>query len=892
MTDDCADKVVEASNGKMSREAALKVLAQMEQNRNNFFTENPGLTSRDFADKQLGEHVARKRAVFVENRNKLINFERKEFNLDVIRNAASADSKNSGKAMYESIKGLISQTGRNKRRIREGMTEEFKLGLNKIDSTLIDELESKAHSNDLMQEVTALQKYHYNPDTGLRERITPDKVLPATENKKARQIAEVWTKLEDDITDRLNAHGADITQREGYGAKQSWDAEKIASVGREKFLADLTSKMDFKESWGGNIPGDSKAFFNDLYDRLASGIHDFDIGAGDSAVPQMFTGSGNIAKKMSLERQIILRPEAMNEMSLKYGAGGIENSMSKKIATASRDLALLKQFGTNPEAHIFGQHGLIPTLLEETKKLGEGGAHPLKDAEKGGLKHLFDEVTGQANATINTPRGQIIRRVSDTVLQLNVLDRLGSVLFSSISDLPNKNMVLRNLGVDPMTRYITLFNDTFGNYGNKERQAMAKALALGMEDLSGSLYRAYDGAAGYVGAPSVYGKRGKLSTTVKEFQAGYKDGGIVGGVKESFTGVGDLFMKMTLLDDFTKNNKQGTTVTISNFLGSFADDVFSNLEDGLKYFLNKNGLAEDWDMIRSKVETTTDGNRFVTPNSLRELTLEDLYKFRPDLEALGEKHGKEYLKELPERLLGALVDRRETATLTPGTDVDSSFRMGTKRGTILGEFLMHIEQFKKFPVSQITEIYGKELAGRGKDFFLANAPRLFTQMTVAGMVGLSLQAISQGKTPPALIDEEGNLNFKTVFAAIVKGGGAGILGDMIFKDPDYQAAVFGDLLGPTFGTAERAIEIALRSPARLMDGEGNKVLADMTKFVKSNLPFGNLFYTKSALEFLFFNDLLEMIQPGYKSKVEKQNRDKSQQWLIPDAPRSLGEVFQ
>jgi len=66
-----------------------------------------------------------------------------------------------------------------------------------------------------------------------------------------------------------------------------------------------------------------------------------------------------------------------------------------------------------------------------------------------------------------------------------------------------------------------------------------------------------------------------------------------------------------------------------------------------------------------------------------------------------------------------------------------------------------------------------------------------------------------------------------------------------------------------------------------LGGDGN-VLSDWLKLFKSNLPYGNLFYVKPALDYLLWYQLQETINPGYLRRMERRiERENDQTFYIP-----------
>ena len=85
------------------------------------------------------------------------------------------------------------------------------------------------------------------------------------------------------------------------------------------------------------------------------------------------------------------------------------------------------------------------------------------------------------------------------------------------------------------------------------------------------------------------------------------------------------------------------------------------------------------------------------------------------------------------------------------------------------------------------------------------------------------------------------------------------------------------MAGPAIGTLSDAAALAHKTATLKADS------GDYFKFIKSITPGANLFYTEAAFNYLLFNGLMEMSDPGYVRKQERKllkNYDQ-EYWLPP-----------
>lgn len=212
---------------------------------------------------------------------------------------------------------------------------------------------------------------------------------------------------------------------------------------------------------------------------------------------------------------------------------------------------------------------------------------------------------------------------------------------------------------------------------------------------------------------------------------------------------------------------------------------------------------------------------------------------------------------------------------------------GQARGTLAGEALRIVWQFKGYPLAFSRRIIGRTLFGGPRyatkaETLLRNgahAGELLAMLTVAGAVSMWAKDLAKGRTPKALFADDGGLNFATIGAAMAQGGALGIYGDFLFGEANrYGKGFIESLLGPGVGAASELGGIvvgAIRDSGRLTLGQvaeetsAGKVLS----FTLANTPFANLFYARPALDWLFLNSLREAASPGYFRREDRRLRE-------------------
>src|SRR3546814_6023699 len=91
----------------------------------------------------------------------------------------------------------------------------------------------------------------------------------------------------------------------------------------------------------------------------------------------------------------------------------------------------------------------------------------------------------------------------------------------------------------------------------------------------------------------------------------------------------------------------------------------------------------------------------------------------------------------------------------------------------------------------------------------------------------------------------------------------------------FGGGLLQTLAGPTLGAVDDLHDLYNRVKA------GDDSAAAGLRFVISNTPFANLFYTRQALDYLILWRLREAVNPGYLRRMEKRiEKENGQTFLV------------
>ena len=240
---------------------------------------------------------------------------------------------------------------------------------------------------------------------------------------------------------------------------------------------------------------------------------------------------------------------------------------------------------------------------------------------------------------------------------------------------------------------------------------------------------------------------------------------------------------------------------------------------------------------------------------------------------------------IKESLFTLLVSEVDNSVISPGARERAMVRRGYRPGTAAGEAIRTMGQFKSFGITAVSKVYGRHVYGYGaKDLreqlqrgVGANMALINTIVgtTVLGYFVMQLKELVKGR--------ELRPNSKeTLLAAMLQGGGAGIYGDFLFGEANrYGGGMLATVAGPGATTIFDFADNVAKTRDAVLGGDVD-ARSDWLRLIKSNLPFGNVFYTKPVLDYLIWYQLQETINPGYLRRMERRvERENDQTFFIP-----------
>ena len=685
-----------------------------------------------------------------------------------------------------------------------------------------------------------------------------------TGNQQAKDLALLNFKYQEKARRDLNDLGADIGKLDDFIARQTHNRIKLKKYSyiewRDdvmKWVSDDTfdwidegltngQRLDLVDEWLGGF-----------HDNVLTGLHD-DVNALEWGVVkdlEEFKGHANLAKKLSQSRKLHFKDaESWLAYNEKYGNGNVFETTLQGLEASARAYGLMSVWGTNPQAAFDNHLKQIASDLKKESVAGKGENANKTDkldkflAQQQKLRNQFDQVTGKANIA----RDPTLAAIGSVYRTITTLARLGGVLFSSVTDVPIKASVMRHNGTHVLQGNLDGLVSYVRGLGSEEQQRFISQFMVANE-----------------GMIAFYNS--KLT----------EKGSVRGWAARAHY----FFGKYSLLNYVTNAQRSGMGMALTHNMANMANKEFNQLDKLLQGNLiryNIDNLA--WDVLRKTKAEVIQGKSFIGTDGVRNLDLQEFTELarrnHANFDNVKPERQQKLLIEardqLERRYRQYVVDQVDEAITRVGSREKALMYGETKAGTAWGELVRLFWQFKSFGLTYVSKHLRREFGRYGK----ADIPgivQLMVGTTLFGIAANDLSDVSAGRVPRSLDDP------RTWLAAFIRGGGAGIYGDFIFGEfSRYGSSPLAAIAGPGIGN----IESALRIMGNLRDGETGKAGTEMFRLFKSHVPFQNLFYTKQATDYLFFNQLLEVINPGYlKNMEERLEKTYGQSYFLP--PSSL-----
>ncbi len=742
-----------------------------------------------------------------------------------------------GHNLAEGLEAMLVGVNRAKTGAREGAAQVQEFLKNRYHAGLVADLETGGHmalfasgamDRDVARALWALG----------REDTVALKRLPA----EASGIAGTLRKWQEVSRLDANEAGATIGQADGYITRQTHDAEKIRGAGFDAWKAEAMQRFDLERMASEAGITDTAAQLRAIWTNLASGNH-------MKAVPENevsgFKGPGNLAKRVSQDRVIhFLSADDWFEYNQRFGRGNLRETISASLTHSAEATGLMRTLGTNPGAMF---DTIKADLILAAKDAGNVDLVAKLATKEGRLANFMAAVDGSMNIAGNA----LWARRAANVRSWEMLSKLGGMILSQLNDIAVYGAGARYQGRGFFSGMTEAVAGLGRNLKAPETRELVHSLGVVLDDAAGAL--------GRVGA---FGEAGGMARA------------------------NQLFMKLNLGHWWTSHMRASAALGMAAHLAEVSGKAFDTLSPDFQRVLSTYNIrAPEWEVIRAASAKHVDGRSYIVPEAIRQVPEDTVRGYAGA--AVSDHELAAARTTIEDRLRNYLNDQTLFLALEPDKKTRAVLLQGTRPGTVPGELMRFIMQFKSFTGAYMQKIVGRELFGRGYEGdglwgALRNGngealglAQLIVTSTIMGYGSMVLKDLAKGRTPRDPTQSPGSAA-QVLLAAMVQGGGAGIYGDFLFG----QASRFGSgtiesLAGPAASSAGRIVDLYHHALA------GDDVAARSFTELLNNTPFVNLFYTRAALNYLILYRLQEMMNPGYLRRMEHETqKDNAQTFLI------------
>lgn len=677
-------------------------------------------------------------------------------------------------------------------------------------------------------------------DQELVQKIVRERFGENTGDALAKKISDKMGDVFETMRDRFNRNGGDIGKLDNWGLPQTHNLEKIAKAGKEAWVNKAESLIDTRQYVHENGDYYSQQEIRSLleytYDTLSSD------GANKIEVGRQATGSGTskVTNRHSESRVLHFKDaESWLEYQSEFGGMQFVDLVEAHINGLSKDIAMVENLGSNPKT-------ALKILMDAAaKKDWEKGIDENKtQSSRKRAQVMFDEFSGG-----NTPQSQVLANLGIAYRSMNVASMLGGTTIASLADQATIAKTAHVHGLSYRKAFGELLSQL--NPANKADRDFAHGLGLATEEMLGSIARWSDD-----GLTSTYGKSEKLARIS--------------------SGVATQVMRVSFLNALTSASKVGFTKLLMEKYGRLSrSKAWNDLDVQDRELLSNTGLDERAWQVFQLAEPVMDrkGNQLMSARSIYEIPDEKLTAF-------GDP--KQVKDQVASQLQAHLLDEQGMAVIEAGLRERTWMTVGAK-GTITGEVFKGLMQFKSFSASFLMRQGSRTMAQEGLKGKAAYAIPLMVSMTLLGGLVVQLREILNGNDPQTIYDSNDPKKATSFFMrSLVAGGGLPVLGDILVAGTDTSGRDANSFVsGPLGSDFTALLGLTVGNLTQYNEGKDTNFSNEAFKFVKGKIPAQNLWYTKAAINRMFFDEIQDTIAPGYREKAlrkAERQQDRERFW--------------
>lgn len=650
----------------------------------------------------------------------------------------------------------------------------------------------------------------------------------STVSKPAAAAAQAWDATMQWWHDEMLRAGIYVRERDDWRLPQHWDNAAVKAAGRDAFVAQMETwwregKLGIRD-W----EADAQAYFAPTPEgsarvrKILERAYDNITTGGDASLEPGALRTTTMADRYGRRRAFEwMSDAAWLEFNRTFGVGddAIGELMVRHIDRMARDLAVAQVLGPDPDR-------AASILIQMYRK--EGGSRTWANK----LEAIYAISAGHAM----TPVSQRLALGAQALRSFLSSVQLGGAILSSTSDFGFTKATAAWHGLD-MTRIMA-------DYVSRLKPASAADRAEAMRSgliLEVGLRGLHDAARDVIG------------DVVTRAGVGNKIDAGLNGLSRITGRMAEVVIRAQGLAHHTQILRDAVGAQMQAHLGDQASKSWAQLSAVDRRTLRTYGMGEtDWEVLRNKAVRSG----FLDPAALA-------------------REGEGSERDAALKMLGAIAGVQRMAVPEANAVTRALVLGGTRPGTIEGEFLRSVAQYKGFPMSAFMMHYFRAIEslrdGEGQWFRGQYLASLIVSTTVLGALSLQLKNLAAGKDPEPMTGEHGWKFWGNAFA---QGGAGGIFGDQLkallsarkMEDPARLLTPTGgfmlDVLGLTVGNLQDSIS-----------GRDTHAGREAVRLLNKYTP--DVWYTRLAMDRLVWDTLQKMADPdaaGTFARIEERAR--------------------
>ena len=690
-----------------------------------------------------------------------------------------------------------------------------------------------------------------------------------TGNVNAQELGETWGKVAEYLRKRANYFGMKILSRKDWGLPTIHDTLSVRSFAKVDWIDYILPKLDVDKM----VDERSGLLFTDKSIREAlDEVYESIATEGMATFKPGVNRYGKAMRNRRTDHRFLAFRSADDwmEYQARFGNPDPYKTMLDHINSMSRDIAILKILGPNPDATHTWATGMIKkqTAIDaanEAKGLFKRKKTLFKDSKLKGVKKdqvkIYRNETDRTNAILDNGenllayhKGNLSKPIDGffgntfaSLRQILTSAQLGGAAIMTVTDQHWMRQTAKFNGL-PSTKANVIAVKQLAEGIRKDKKLARLAVRLGL------------------GA--------EMWSAVSAVQARYLND--IDAPMWSKR-VSDAVLRGSGLSHSTQSNKWAFGMMAQGELADNVSKSFNKLEPNLQKQFKKYGIDEkEWDIIRkTKLYDAGIDDPSMAGKGMYFLRPDDIHA-RADLDNAT----REFLTT---RLQTWLKNETNFAVPTASAKGRITLSGNAKPGTLKGEIVNSMLMYKNFAITLGMTHLARGFQQQG---LMGKAKYLIPMIlggTVMGAFAYEIKQVAAGKKPTPISE----MGVRYWLNAAIYGGGLGIFGDFLFSDQNrYGGSMSKTLTGPGVNFLDDAVRLTVGNTLELLSGEKTNAGKELAAFIQRYTPGSNLWYTRLVIERMIFDSLEKLLNPNFEADNRRninklRSRTGQEYWWSP-----------